>query len=129
MVRQSIRLMDLAQDVLHDVKNINAVKAIYLFGSFARGTQSSFSDTDLCVFAERLTPEQEAMIVNHGSQKVDISLFEKLPPLIQQRVITEGKPLFIRDDLHLHREIVNANTRYLDLQSFLMHQERRILEI
>ena len=41
-----------AKKVARDISKNKQVKAIYLFGSYARGTQTPLSDIDICVITE-----------------------------------------------------------------------------
>ncbi len=105
--------------VVKDIKSIKSVNTIFLFGSHAKGTRKPYSDIDICVLAEMLTKEERREILTNSSEKVDISLFSDLPPLIQYRILKEGKVLFNKDWLKLHRTKVKTIKEYLDFKHLL----------
>jgi predicted nucleotidyltransferase len=100
------------------------VNAVILFGSYAKGRIKPLSDIDICVIAEKnMGIEQRVTITGLSSDKLDISLFWNLPLTIQFRVFKEGKVLFNRDWLILHRIRIKTVKEYLD---FLPIIERNI---
>jgi uncharacterized protein len=99
-------------DELHTKKN---VLALILFGSVARDQSRQFSDIDLCVVTRTDIAESDRVdILSYGSGKIDVSLFHDLPLTIRFRVLKEGKILFCKDDLYLHRITVTTVREYLD---------------
>jgi predicted nucleotidyltransferase len=99
-------------DELHTKKN---VLALILFGSVARDQSRQFSDIDLCVVTRTDIAESDRVdILSYGSGKIDVSLFHDLPLIIRFRVLKEGKILFCKDDLYLHRITVTTVREYLD---------------
>ncbi len=99
-------------DELHTKKN---VIALILFGSVARDQSRQFSDIDLCVVTRTNIVESDRVdILSYGSGKIDVSLFHDLPLTIRFRVLKEGKILFCKDDLYLHRITVTTVREYLD---------------
>jgi len=100
------------------------VNAVILFGSYAKGRIKPLSDIDICVIAEKnMSIEQRVTITGLSSDKLDISIFWDLQLAIQFRVFKEGKVLFNRDWLTLHRIRIKTVKEYLD---FLPIIERRI---
>ena len=101
--------------VLEELRTKDSIIAIILFGSVARGQARPISDIDLCIITKRDIPEtEESDLLSYGSEKIDVSLFRDLPPTIRFRVIKEGKTLFCRDPLALHRIKVDTVREYLD---------------
>lgn len=101
--------------VLEELQAKDSVIAIILFGSVARGQARPISDIDICIITKRDIPEtEESDLLSYGSEKIDVSLFRDLPPTIRFRVIKEGKTLFCRDPLALHRIKVDTVREYLD---------------
>lgn len=101
--------------VLDELHMKDAVIAIILFGSVARDQARPISDIDICIITTREIPEtEESDLLSYGSEKIDVSLFWDLPPTIRFRVIKEGKTLFCRDSLTLHRIKVDTVREYLD---------------
>jgi hypothetical protein len=82
------------------------VLAVMLYGSVARGDASAASDVDVCLV---LTPERR--LAAHLSAKrleylqevdLDIQVFQQLPLYIRQRVLKDGRVLFVRDEDQLY---------------------------
>lgn len=97
---------------LHDKRT---VIALILFGSAARGQQRPFSDIDLCIVTPGAIPEKERLdLKSYGSQKIEIHLLDELPLAIRFRVVSEGKLVFCKDDLALHRVVADTVRQYLD---------------
>lgn len=88
------------------------VKAAILFGSQAKGKARGDSDIDICVITEDNNNSPLAL----SSEKVDISLFHKLPTTIRYRVFRYGKVLFSKDDIFMHKLKFWAITDYQDEQ-------------
>ncbi len=103
------------------------VISIYLFGSYARGREKPFSDIDICVIADKHANRDE--ILSHSSKKIDISIFHELPLTMRFRVIKEGKLLFSRDELKLHRIIVATIRSYLDFKPNILRRTERVLGV
>jgi len=101
--------------------------SIYLFGSYARGREKPFSDIDIYVVADK-DADRDA-ILSHSSKKIDISIFHDLPLSMRFRVIKEGKLLFSRDGLKLHRTIVATIRSYLDFKPHIMRRTERVLGV
>lgn len=100
---------------MEELRTRDSVLAIILFGSMARGQPRKFSDIDLCVLTESGVSKFEQLdLLSYGSRKIDLSLFQDLPLAIRFRVIREGKLLWCRDPLALHRIIIITVREYLD---------------
>jgi predicted nucleotidyltransferase len=92
------------------------VIALILFGSAARGQMRSTSDIDLCIVTPKNMPASDRWeLLSYGSRGIDVSLFWDLPITIRFRIIREGKVLFCRDDLALHRIKADTVREYLDV--------------
>ena len=113
--------------IIEPFKRNKDVISIYLFGSYARGREKPFSDIDICVVADREANRDE--ILSHSSKKIDISIFHDLPLSMRFRVIKEGKLLFSRDGLKLHRTIVATIKSYLDFKPHIMRRTERVLGV
>jgi predicted nucleotidyltransferase len=101
--------------VTEELRTKESVIALILFGSVARGQSRQDSDIDLCVLTRTNIPEPERMdILSYGSRKIDVSLFHDLPLTIRFRVLKEGKIIFCKDALYLHRTTVATVREYLD---------------
>ncbi|MBI4980441.1 nucleotidyltransferase domain-containing protein [Candidatus Woesearchaeota archaeon] len=115
--------------VVNKLKQMREVQGVYLFGSYARGTPSPLSDVDLAVITTPLSEEQKTAVVLAGpTNKFDITLLEDLPPAISFRVFKEGRPLWVRDPLFVHRQKMRAISDYLDYKPMLERMTKRVLE-
>nr|QNO43692.1 hypothetical protein FICJDHNH_00032 [Methanosarcinales archaeon ANME-2c ERB4]QNO43953.1 hypothetical protein AECFJODE_00006 [Methanosarcinales archaeon ANME-2c ERB4]QNO50651.1 hypothetical protein BCJHFGCD_00005 [Methanosarcinales archaeon ANME-2c ERB4] len=103
------------------------VISIHLFGSYARGREKPYSDIDICVIADKHANRDE--ILSHSSKKIDLSIFHDLPLSMRFRVLKEGKLLFLRDDLKLHRIIVATIGSYLDFKPHILRRTERVLGV
>jgi predicted nucleotidyltransferase len=98
----------------------DAVLGLILFGSVARGCARPFSDVDLCIVTEKnITDAVRMELLSYGSEKVDVSIFSDLPVPIRFRVVKEGRVLFVKDFLSLHRIRVDTVREYLDLEPLI----------
>lgn len=104
------------------------VEAIYLFGSYATGKVKPTSDIDLCVITKKDIPkEAKEAILSNSSKKIDVVIFWDLPPVIRWRVLKEGKLLYKKNALTLHRIKIDALKTYLDIQPMIKRHCLRIL--
>lgn len=106
----------LIEKILNDLKKIKEVKAIYLFGSYARNQQIPISDIDICVITNKISDRKETDIVGNSGRRLDISLFSRLPIMIRSNVFKEGKLLFCRDKRLLIDLKYNTMSEYLDFR-------------
>ena len=114
---------DIANTV-EELRQYPYVNAVILFGSYAKGRIKPLSDIDICVITEKnISFDQRVAIIGLSSGKLDISTFWNLPLTIQYRVFKEGKILYNRDWLILHRVRIKTVKEYLD---FLPIIERNI---
>ena len=120
--------MDSAQEIdkiIEPLKENRGVVSIHLFGSYARGREKPFSDIDICVIADR-DADRDAILSN-SSRKIDLSIFHDLPLTMRFRVLSEGKLLFLRDELRLHRITVATIKEYLDFKPHIVRRMERVL--
>ncbi len=116
--------------VVEDLKQQDAVLALILFGSVARGCERPFSDIDLCIVTGYGTPEAvRAELLGYGSGKIDVSIFSELPVQIRFRVMREGKVLFVRDPLALHRILASSVREYLDIAPLIRRYCRHAIAV
>jgi predicted nucleotidyltransferase len=116
-------------DIVRSIAQSPSVLAIILYGSAARMKTTPLSDTDLCVVTRPgLAPDEWETIMAHTGPDLDLVLFHDLSPSIRYRVIREGKILFNRDPVFLHRTMADTVRQYLDLKPFIDRNARRILK-
>lgn len=114
--------------LLQELQKINEVKAVYLFGSQATGKAKPYSDIDICVVtSDKISKKKKDQILSSASKTIDLSLFYALPLYIQHRVVNEGKLLFSRDPLLIHRLKVTTTVHYLDFKYVLDKHLHKIL--
>ena len=100
-----------------ELSKISDVKAIYLFGSYATGKQTRFSDIDICVITDKkISADKKAEIVSNSSEKVEIVLFWELPVIIRYRLLKEGVNLLEQDRRFLQDAMLSTLREYLDFQ-------------
>lgn len=108
----------------------NNVLALILFGSVAQGHARSDSDIDLCIITKKGITASECMnLLSDGSKGVDVSLFFALPLTIRFRVIKEGKILFCKDPLAIHRIKSDTIREYLDRAPHIKRQCIRAMNL
>jgi len=102
-----------------DVKNVLPVEKAYLYGSYAKGTQSEYSDVDVCFFLPTFGSKRSVDIV-----MILLAIAGQYPGLdIEPRVfqtseIERGNP-FVKEVLRTGQEIRvydNAETFYKESQ-------------
>ena len=95
--------------IVNDLKKNKAIKAIFLFGSYARGTQKPISDIDICVVTDsKISDRTKGIILSHSSQIDNISLFWDMPPAVRYSVIKNNKKLYVQDKAYFHDAILST---------------------
>lgn len=110
-----------------DLKSIDGVEAIYLFGSVTRGKAKPISDIDICVITNEDGNKKRDEILSTASDKIDTSVFWDLPLIIQYRVIKDGKPIFVRNSMFLHKIATSTVNRYLDFKPVIDRRTMRMM--
>lgn len=104
-------------DIVEKLKGIKEVKAIILFGSYARGEQKPYSDIDICVFTDKDADERtKERILSYSSKDFHLSVFWDLPLNFRFKVFKEGKVLFVRDHPWLDEVKFSTVRKYLDFR-------------
>lgn len=117
----------LIQSTVSDVKKLPEVKAIMLFGSYARGEQKPLSDIDICVITGKdISESMKKELASYASEKIDISLFWDMPVNVRYAALREGKVLFERDKEFLHSAVVETMSEYLDFQHIIEKNVQRV---
>ena len=115
----------LIDQVVNEIRKERGVEAIYLFGSQASGRAKPYSDIDLCVITGKAARRE--CILGNSSDKIDTIIFWDLPLNIRFRVIKEGKPLYIKNRLNMHRIEVGTVLAYFDFKPLLTRHFSRFL--
>ena len=134
MGEQNGRNIFIGKDTLLDAKNtakeiskIRGVSAVYLFGSYAKGTQRPYSDIDICVITDGIDEKTKGEILMHASRKIETHILSDLPLNIQFRVFQEGKPLQINSRKKFLETRFNVMRAYQDFRPRLERYWRRVL--
>ena len=107
--------------------------AVYLFGSVARGTDSSSSDVDVGILL-RAAPTGEIndlRFVLEGDleralgRRTQVVILNNAPPDLVHRVLRDGRLLLDRDRAARIRFEVRARNEYFDLLPILNRYRRR----
>lgn len=110
------------------LKKLPFVSAIILFGSQINGNATKDSDIDIAIITKNLTEKQKSQILGFSNEKFDISIFNKLPILIQFRIIRDGKILYCKDKKLLHEITYNVIRKYLDFSVFINNFYKRVIK-
>lgn len=117
------------QELLNQLKQMSHVQAVYLFGSQAKWTARPYSDTDICVFTDKITDRQRMKILRLNDKDIDIVLFHELPLSMQASVLREGKPLFVRKQKVLRDIKYTTIKKYLDFQWIINRHVQHALAV
>ncbi len=115
--------------------NQKYVQVVYLFGSVAKGTPGPLSDVDIAVifnsdqsqWYEQKMKLMEGLTWIFGGPKVDIVVLNNAEPVIAHRVLIEGQPIFIRDEVARVRHEKRILGDYLDT-AFLRTVQRAAIK-
>ena len=86
--------------VLEELKGLEFVRAIIIFGSYAKGRVKPLSDLDVCVITySNYSREEIEEVYSYGNKELDIVLFDDLPLPHQYEVMEWGKIFYQENDL------------------------------
>ena len=111
----------------------DSVVAAYLFGSVARGTDSSDSDVDVGVLLRKASPGElndlrftlEGNLERALGRQIQVVVLNGAPPDLVHRVLRDGRLLVERDRTARIRFEVRARNEYFDLLPVLKRYRRR----
>jgi predicted nucleotidyltransferase len=119
------RLPRLAEVFRDDVQ----VAAVYLFGSFARGTEGPLSDVDIAILLEpRIDRARLAALTLHytqavlatlGTDEVSVVMLDTAPLPLRYRVIRDGLVLLDRSPTARRDFEVQTQSAYFDFKPAL----------
>jgi len=90
------------------LRDFPATQAIYLYGSFAHGTQTQKSDIDLAVLLPHRIARQAGMLALHQThldlesiarRTVDLVNLRLVPVVLQNQVVFTGRVIYVADDI------------------------------
>ena len=117
-----------SKKLIENLSKIKSVNSIILFGSQANGKVRADSDIDLAVISDKISEKEGMKIIGYSNDKTDISLFSRLPIIIQFRVFKEGKVLFCRDEKNLHNIKCETFIKYMDFAPFIERFYKKVLQ-
>lgn len=95
------------------------VKAIYLFGSQARGEAGPLSDIDLCVLAPGVSEIEKSELLGYSSSSISVVLFDDLSLPIKVRIFREGKALYVAEQAYVDELAWRTTKEYFDFKPIL----------
>lgn len=84
------------KEFLNSLEKNKDIIAVILFGSYAKGKQSSLSDIDICL----ITSKENAtlnILIPLKDEGFDVLEFHTLTEVMKYKVLTEGKILVLND--------------------------------
>jgi predicted nucleotidyltransferase len=136
--RNLINLIE--NDLIFVFKKDKNIVAVYLFGSYAKGTVSYLSDVDLGIlFEDKFTYKELINKYNFyfhqisnilKTNEVDLIILNEAQPSFAYEIIKEGKLLYCNDEEKLKIFIEKTVKEYLDTSSireeYYFHLRERI---
>jgi len=127
-------MSSLSFEDLHRVfEKYERIMLVYLFGSLARGQETSLSDVDIAVLLEELPDDLLGFTLNLIDElsvilgdRVDLVFLNEAPPLLRHQVIKHGRVIYQRSEEERVRFEVKSEREYLDLR-FLYHRYNQVL--
>ncbi|MBC8190760.1 MAG: nucleotidyltransferase domain-containing protein [FCB group bacterium] len=111
------------------------IVAAFLFGSFARGTESDSSDIDIAILSRerRLPIEQKLLILDDLEQicgrRVDLVYLTEVSSILKHQVLKYGEQLICNDRSQLNQFKVSAIQEYLDLKRTRLPIENHLKDV
>jgi len=99
-MRKLVSKGSLLEKLIAKAQADEAVLAVMLFGSEARGEATSASDVDICLVLQPRAAERKAekRLEYLGEFDLDLHVFQALPLPIRRRVLKEGRILLTKDE-------------------------------
>lgn len=127
MVSQIKTKFENIEKIVKEISSNKSVKAIYLFGSYAKGNIKPMSDIDLCIIGN-FNEKDQVKITRHSSDNLDISFFYELPIYIRFRVFRDGKPLIVKDEKYLELLKLSTLKQYRDFKPIIYRRIQGVFE-
>ncbi|MHA1292082.1 MAG: type VII toxin-antitoxin system MntA family adenylyltransferase antitoxin [Promethearchaeota archaeon] len=134
-----IKVKELERVVKELFKNHEEIQLAYLYGSYAKGVQTEFSDIDIGIIIKKdfkETPLYFAKlsldIEKHFNYKinVDLRILNNAKPRFLFQIIKSSKVLFVRDKTFLYEFELKVLYQYQDIKPMLdMYDKISIMEI
>ena len=129
-------MMSIIDSVKERLEENDNVVFAYVYGSYARGKGTRFSDLDIAVFLRDCGYEPFMELLAELPVDVDVEfdvrVLNDAPPLFRYNVVREGKLLFVKDkgihETFVYDTLVSALELREDLISMKEERLRRILD-
>ena len=104
--------------LLSRVRDDADVLAVILFGSQARGAATAQSDIDvaLVLAGADATDGARIQLAYLGESDLDITIFQRAPLHVRQRILEEGRVLFARDEDALYAVAIRTVRAWEDFK-------------
>ncbi len=133
-----IQIEELKNILLTIFKNYKEIQIAYLYGSYAQGNRTEYSDIDIGIIIKREFKESPLYFAELSSKieeyfnykvNIDLRILNKATPRFLFNVINEGIPLFIRDYTFFYEFELKVMSMYQEIKPMLdMYDEQYISE-
>ncbi len=104
---QDTRLAEVERQIARALEARDEVLEAYLFGSQATGRAQAHSDIDIAVYVDEARPVRPGygyaaelaahLMAELGSNKIDVVVLNRAPPVLYHRVLRDGRRILARD--------------------------------
>ncbi len=115
-------------NLVKEMSKLPYVYGIILFGSEIYGKAREDSDIDIAVITKGLNEKQEIAILGFSSEKFEVSLFNKLPLIVQFRIVKDGRILYLKDERYFKEIKYDLIRKYLDFSCYINNFYRRAIK-
>lgn len=131
-----IPIDDLKENINQIFQSHSEIVVAYLYGSYAQGYQTKFSDIDIGVLLEEDFQEPSLYFAQLGSEiekafkyriNVDLKILNEKPPRFLFQVIKHGILIYCKDSTVKDEFEIKVITQYLDIKPLLNHFDNLFL--
>ena len=105
--------LDIVKKKLRTLKSDERIVAVILFGSWARNSQRTLSDIDICVIPAK-DVSFDTLVRIMPDIDADVSYFYELQLHLRQKVFSEGKQILVNDKAALAETKSRTALAYMD---------------
>lgn len=109
------------------------IKLIYIFGSYAKGTNNKNSDVDIAVLLDKYTPYDKINLISElvgilNRSDIDVVILNDANPILKFQVIKYGKIIYMVSEYE--KVIFESKTmdEYMDME-FFRKRQKQIMDI